>query len=362
MGINEESNFNDLLKKNTAELEKLKLALEVHNYEKNLAFEQNKYAENIKRDKKRSRSEFLRLLLVLIVGSCITLMGNYLLDSNQAGVDILAAKQQVLEDHKAESIKKLHDLEGQLPGADTRKQKELFCLIGEIDNASEVEELATAITKYQERCQQATNSNAEREEQAIKAETLEGRIDKKVAAVYEENEDEIEGLEIKEDEGTINEQEKKDLRKAENDRKMLLALNPVLKKLVMTTEIIEDIQAAQIKETAPDKNDSFRDQKIIKTYVRWFKEGYFLQFGDIRVTLKSLYENDQMILVRVRNINSKDSCEDVLDIKKLIRYNKPLTFSSCSRDYMISLKKIGKAGKNPFNSAAYITMIELERE
>jgi len=88
--------------------------------------------------------------------------------------------------------------------------------------------------------------------------------------------------------------------------------------------------------------------------VSWFKEGYFLRFGDHRILLQYL---DKSLGAQIQICKTRDSgsCKDPLKNKEWIGLGKPLQFSDGGKQYRINLEAIDHAGKNPFTLAAYIT-------
>jgi MinD-like ATPase involved in chromosome partitioning or flagellar assembly len=99
------------------------------------------------------------------------------------------------------------------------------------------------------------------------------------------------------------------------------------------------------------------DDVRIATYSNstWFKEGYFLQFENIKVSLENLLEGSSIEVAICDQVGS-DQCRSPIGGKNvIISIDHVYNFSYNNFDYVVRLDKIGKAGKNPFKQAAYIT-------
>jgi hypothetical protein len=89
----------------------------------------------------------------------------------------------------------------------------------------------------------------------------------------------------------------------------------------------------------------------------WFKEGYYLQFDEARVSLLAILERN----IKVKIITLYDGSQGI---------DSTLTLAEGNTAYMphkefvfaLTLDKIGRAGRNPFTPAAYVTFVKFRRE
>ena len=116
----------------------------------------------------------------------------------------------------------------------------------------------------------------------------------------------------------------------------------------------------EIKNISQVISNNSNEKKMAEGYPRtsWFKEGYFLVFDNMKITLEELFVRDEALTVSVCNSTTVKKCTDkeMLVKPKTISKGKPITFSVDNFEYVIQLDHIGKAGNNPFTKAAYITI------
>jgi hypothetical protein len=146
--------------------------------------------------------------------------------------------------------------------------------------------------------------------------------------------------------------------------KLSSRLNEIISKntlILNANKVSERINTIQKKEDSLVKTnfsliiDPNNTSKIVYSNSTWFKVGYFLQFENIRVSLNSISEKG-MIQVEICEMMGPGVCKSPIgDQPVRIELTNAYPFSYRSSNYMIRLDKIGKAGKNPFNLAAYIT-------
>lgn len=130
----------------------------------------------------------------------------------------------------------------------------------------------------------------------------------------------------------------------------LISSYPQLKSLVQSADTIRrNIIIIDSVNNVLNGGNKLNDVK--KTGILWFKQGYYLQFDQIRVLLERI-NKDIGIQVNVYKVDNKYLIKEM----GWISYDKPLKLPLDSSIYTISLIDIGHAGYNPFNLAAYITI------
>jgi MinD-like ATPase involved in chromosome partitioning or flagellar assembly len=111
--------------------------------------------------------------------------------------------------------------------------------------------------------------------------------------------------------------------------------------------------AIQKQESLGINKDNTSVAKLTDTDA-WFKEGYFLQFEDIRISLKVLDKKTESITVEICNTTTDLYCRPLVK-EKTISKGESFTFSKGKYKYVLTLNRIGAAGRNPFTKAAYIS-------
>jgi hypothetical protein len=86
----------------------------------------------------------------------------------------------------------------------------------------------------------------------------------------------------------------------------------------------------------------------------WFKKGYFLQFENIRITLKDLDDEDNKIKVKICDAAPAEQCNQVIEKEKEIKLGEPFIFTRIPYRYSLVLTKIDHAGYNIFKMAAFV--------
>ncbi len=131
---------------------------------------------------------------------------------------------------------------------------------------------------------------------------------------------------------------------------IIISENPEIKTAVASSKSIEnDVESINAINTGVDNHKNSN-----KSSIQWFKEGYFLQFGEFRVLLQYLDKN-LGIQVQVCKTSDSGKCEKPILNQKWIKYKEPIQFTDEGDTYQINLEDINHAGKNPFKLAAYIT-------
>lgn len=123
-------------------------------------------------------------------------------------------------------------------------------------------------------------------------------------------------------------------------------------------ETIQEVTIGQIEKQLLQeiKNEN---PKISRSGVLWFKEGFFLQFeNNIRINLDKgkLFKDQGYIEVRVCESTISGCSRTIADNLQIRLNGSGGEFTHNEKKYKINLKAIDRAGKNPFNWAAYITL------
>lgn len=94
--------------------------------------------------------------------------------------------------------------------------------------------------------------------------------------------------------------------------------------------------------------------------VQWFKEGYYLLFKSLKITLLKLNESSGTIAVQICKVqNDPQVCSVVITDSQILSLGSSFDFSAEGKQYRLSLVAIDRAGRNPFTKAAYITLEEV---
>jgi len=98
-----------------------------------------------------------------------------------------------------------------------------------------------------------------------------------------------------------------------------------------------------------------------RTYSSWFKEGFFLQFGDIKISLLKLNKQQSKITIRYCETESRGVCKAGDWKPKTLGVRDTIPFSISGYDYKLTLDRIGNEGYNILKPAADITLIRQKR-
>jgi len=145
----------------------------------------------------------------------------------------------------------------------------------------------------------------------------------------------------------------------ELQKQKVISSNPILSKLAEPTAKLDS--AIRQKDDISNqiipvlKTDSFA---VDYQKDGWFKQGYFLQFNNIRVSLTKLDPAAQSVSLEVCATDN-DAC--IMGLKTAdVKVSEELLFDYKSVKYSIKINKIGRAGYNPFTQAAYITFVRFK--
>ncbi len=332
-------NLNELLEKDKEELERIKLALEVHNYNKNIEFEKRKY-----------RTETIRIIAIAIISSVITLTSTYLFkifdekseekkasrsELSKLKIKYLETSDPVLRNKYACEIASLYN-----PQDDNyvnKKKKEFETICNKINQTQEV------IQKEKEIITQANNIDS----------NIKNKLSRADKVIFELEEK-------KKQEGSLDTNETRLLENATKEIETLADSDEPLAQAIQSTNTISETKISQIK-TVTLEDEKYKNRKILNTSeVKWAKEGYFLSFQDsIRIRIQYL-DSEKGIQVEICNTTAPEPCKLPVATKQWVKTDQPYIFTLKSKHYMLSLKAIDRAGKNPFTLAAFITLSELE--
>jgi hypothetical protein len=152
--------------------------------------------------------------------------------------------------------------------------------------------------------------------------------------------------------------------KLENDvaqnRQVVNILPDSLKQAVADVGSVNAKILQQLKSLAPANQNN----NVVKDYgVSWFKEGYFLLFDSLKITLMNIDRENKMITVEVCRIENGTSCDPAhTSGRKIIDLNGALPFEYGKNKFNIYLRSIDHAGHNPFTWAAYINVVKVAND
>ena len=323
--------FDELLNKDKEELEKIKTAIDIHTYSAKQEIEKRKYT-----------SDNLKAFGLALFTATITLGSTFIIKSFEKCAN-----------DKSDLIKEFNSLKKQIILAEGKEKVNLCCYVAnEFENTSDINEIKLFKKSCDTIC--LKNDIIENKKTTVALFTDDSTNlskNKSALTLLSKNEQEINSLQLKKAiDPTLNIDKR--IQVLNNETETIIAKNPDLKKAVDATAILDDNIVTTNKIIA-ETNNSLGSKN--KTYSSWFKEGYFLQFDDIRILLQYL-DKDIGIEVQVCNTTSSDICKQPLKNKAWIKKDKPLVFSVENKEYKIELNNIDHAGKNPFTLAAYITM------
>ncbi len=341
MKKNDNSEFSELLNKDKAELDRMKVALEVHNYDKKLEFE-----------RKRHRTDTVRIIVLALLTSLITLGATYIIKKSDD-------KRSDINETKA-SIEKLIDKYDANSEKHSVQMKYAY-EISIIDNPHDNKAIEDKKKIYRDIYYGAKDNKGVLSVKESSFRKVDKKVEEKTKLQFTKADSTRYVLEEKEkSEGVLTEKESTQLKKAKTEIVELTESNSFLKEAIRLSEDITEQQTLLI-DTLSSGVKSYDGSEIVNSSgVLWFKEGYFVRYNEFRIMLQELDKEGERIRVEVCNEPGSSNCQNPILTNKWISIDKPLSFVKKSRSYMISLKSIGKAGKNPFKSAAYIEISELE--
>jgi hypothetical protein len=135
----------------------------------------------------------------------------------------------------------------------------------------------------------------------------------------------------------------------------LIEHNPIFKFTSPASNLI-GVAQQRVDSTLNIKNNP---SKTVSSSSAWFKEGYFLQFGEIKVLLLELTRSYNSIKIEICDMVGATTCKNPIATVTMTT-DKPYSFNYGKKRYVITLDRIGRAGKNAFTLAAYITFSRQE--
>jgi len=324
-------NFEELKQKDQAELTRIKTALEIVQAEEKHKFERNKF-----------RTENWRFFGIAILTALISLGSSYVIES---------FKQQ---NQNAEGVRdEFRDMKGDYRDADSKERKgELACDIAAFDNTIKDNAIARDIAEFAKLCN-SYKAIIQGESQIVKVDTN-AAATKKALEKLNSLDKKISQLTTQKNAAPEHEKEAigQQIAKLNKRVEMVVDSTPSLKQAVAATSKIES-EVKQIGAVS-SKLDAASSTSGTKSATVWFKEGYFLQFGEYRVLLQYL-DKKLGIQVEVCKTKSTTPCQSPILTKAWVKSGNALEFSDDNHHYRINLEAIDRAGRNPFTLAAYIS-------
>ncbi|MCW3102168.1 MAG: hypothetical protein JWO09_608 [Bacteroidetes bacterium] len=324
----------ELLQKEKAELDKMKVALEICQSEDRLAFEKRRY-----------RTENLRFFGIAVLTSVISLGSAYFIESFKQGHAAIAdVKKEFSDLHKSYLLEK-----------EEAKKSELACALAHFDPA-----ISSDVIRYKLICEASSNVQA----QANMIANVDTTSVQVKSAVQKLDNYEKRLLDLNREKLAASPTEYIHLNKQIADVKSNIdkVVNevPEIRSAAASSQSIEkNIQQIQSADESIQQTKDIGSGTGTKSNVTWFKEGYFLEFGNYRVLLQYL-DKKLGIQVSVCKPDDKGACGSTLYTKQWIKFDAPFQFSDAGKSYRINLEAIDHAGNNPFTLAAYITFESLD--
>jgi hypothetical protein len=332
----------ELLKKTQAELETLKLALEISAFD-----------EDRKTERRKSRGETYRTIIIAFLAAFLSLGTTFLLkvyDHNNLEVD--SANTQIA------------NFKQQYYGTqNTATRLSIACEIGQVRVPKGNKEIADTVARYQALC---AGSKV-----IAKTDTTSSRLINTVHANYisTAQKKKLESLDIAEKKyfdlkakaSSKDAQVKND---AQTQLTMLTkdvaaALPTDLKTAVQSSNTISTNAIKQINSVLGNAGSQTKFDTIYP--IQYFKPGYFVLFDNIRVGLISLDRGSGTITVNICVAQENTDCGEKIRTGN-VSFDLPLDFFSNGKSYRLYLKKIDHGGLNPFTYAAYINLAVLSQQ
>jgi hypothetical protein len=325
--------YQELLQKDTAELEKIKLVQEVYQSEDKYAFE-----------RKKLNSENLRLFGIAILTAAISLGSSYLIESFKQKNN---AKDTVKKDFT--ELRKNYFVE-----KDKSKRNQMACDLSGFDNAENDLSISKEMVKFKAICLSAdtiqshakTIGETDTSSTAVKAAmTRIDNLDKRIQVLNQQK---------RQAPATQQKQIAEQIKEVNKQITQVVDSTPVILPAVKSSVAIEQnvTRIEAVNNSLAGQN--LPNKPISKSPIAWFKPGYFLFFGEYRILLQQLNKNDG-IVVEVCKTENLSKCDSPLLTNKYVRYDSPLQFTDNNHTYQINLEAIDHAGNNPFTLAAYIS-------
>jgi hypothetical protein len=336
-----EYNLDDLLQKEKADLEKLKLAIEINQAQDKHMFEKRKF-----------KTENIRFFGIALFTSVLSLGTTYFIENFK--------QTKAQENEEADMIRDLE--KSYSTELDKAKQEKIACTLADIKISEGNTFLLKSKADYNLICE--ANMGKETETKTIlEIDTTNALIKnaKDSLKIYEQKIESLRGNlpqinPIQDSFGVPNTHNtQKQLINYTKKMETLIASIPEIKKAASSSINIEkDVKQIQTVNQNLIENKEIKGRGAFKRNIDWFKEGYFLQYDEYRILL--LYVNKQEG-AELQICKSQDSkkCTNPLIEKGWAKFGNPLQFSDNGKIYRINLEAVDHAGKNPFTLAAYVT-------
>jgi len=330
----------ELFAKDKAELDKLKVALDIAGFK-----------EKQKSDRVRYRQETLRLFIIAVFSGIVTFGSTYVQKSTER-------KFKKIDDQETKLQELVLSLED-----NSISQQAKYVIICKISRLKVLADADTAfinsVANYEKKCEESKkfadqidikSTTAQRNSKTI--DTTRADVKARLAALEQSDKQEARLQNDAYAKTAAGQKEALAIRKQTDS---------LLKNGLSTLQAASDASSGisgivkQRIDLVPDK-----PAESIATFypVQWFKKGYAIQVGHIYFTLLELDKRQQTIRVKACYTNTPFSCEQPLETPGYLDIRTPLLFNYGDKQYELSLKSINHAGKNPFTLAAYVVLKE----
>ncbi|MCZ4222640.1 hypothetical protein [Pedobacter rhodius] len=334
-------NLEDLIQREKADLDKLKVAIEIYQSEDKYEFERRKF-----------KTENLRFFAIAFLTAVISLGSSYFIES-------FKQRNTISQDIKKEFVELKKNY---LTEKDRNKQNELACALANFENVLQDKTIEKAQLNFKKIC--SNISDIQQQTETIANTDTSSAAVKTALSKLSDYDSELQSLKQKTRIASVADKSKilNEIAKVNSNINAVVNSVPELEKAVKSSENIEK-NVKQIETITTDIKDKQIQNEATseKSSVLWFKEGYFLQFKEFRILLQYL-DKDLGIQVQICKTKSTRACENPLLTKAWVKFGSPLQFSDGDQSYRINLEAIAHAGKNPFNLAAYVTFETLKQK
>lgn len=333
--------FKDLLSKNSSELDHHQKALQV-------LIDKKKFQVEIEKQKR----EFKRMIIITVIPLGITLITSllfYAMDSNKE-------KRLEREQQKEKQIESFTKWLVEFDKSEIKSKEAKAAVIDSLENTYNDPFITLKIAELKRFAKEIKEKNAELERMNSLVDASKN-IPKDYSAKTNEDEKAIFNLNAKL-QLADNALERKKIQDSIDllNTKIDASGNVQTKSLVETTGKIE--KAVVEKVGLQSTTLSGLPQRTPD--VQWFKEGYYLLFKSLKVTLLKLNESAGTISVQICKVQDDPQvCGAEIIASQTLGLGNSFDFSAEGKQYRLSLVAIDRAGRNPFTKAAYITLEEI---
>jgi hypothetical protein len=337
--------YDDLIQKQKDELDKIKTAVDIYQSEDKYDFERKKF-----------RTENFRFFSIAILTAIISLGSSYIIESFKQRNASIIESSKYANASKENLRREYNDFKKMYIGEKEKDiQIKLACVLAHFDNTINDNNIENEKKEFNEICVAASNIK-EQKETISNIDTSPQQVKDALVKINNYDRD-IQTL--KQQRNAAPPAEKtmltQKITEVNNNIESLVNTVPEIKKAVTLSDNIEkDVRQIVKINTNIEAQQSATTTRGEKSKLTWFKEGYFLQFENFRITLQYLDKNVG-IQVGICVTKNGSDCEKEILTKKWVKFNSPLEFKEDGKVYRINLEAIDHAGKNPFTLAAYIT-------